>query len=539
MEEEPDLIIDVREALADDHPLSLLTLASGVLAITQLDQVSRPSQPWGGGYPEASLADLVPALIDVRRRETTGLLTALAALAPDDVLRRRIERELSTRHHRLPAWLERLEPLRAERAAVMSHPYADGDNLMVSVRTPAGSDLTVVVYVDHNLGTVVKDAFVLPASADATLELLHEAARGDADASVRELSLGSARARITDAIRQGDLVFPPLVSDNWPMTRALIESVLRHLPDGDTGYVRPDWPAEALWRLAGRLLASAHGTDLDPEDRDVAETLFRFACEFGPGDPLRWSPISVEVLLAHWLGENVLAGDTYFKRVPHVLRRVIRFSDAERGLRPGLTEQTLSAVNALEPEMWAAVSAQSKHLFNHEDWVRRLLSDTVGADHLSDLDAEPLPAEPFDASGLGDDVQCRLAEVDRLIDSCCVDLLDAEYRTTARRLLRDAALADPSVFGGRARADVAAAAILWLALKANRGFSQLSGGITSKALREWFDVGEASRRAGVYLRALGADAQAWSDGRVGTPRYLVSERRRQLVSMRDLYLGAD
>jgi len=44
----------------------------------------------------------------------------------------------------------------------MTHVLGDGDDYLVGVTLPSGHALSALVYVDHNLGTVVKDAFVIP-----------------------------------------------------------------------------------------------------------------------------------------------------------------------------------------------------------------------------------------------------------------------------------------------------------------------------------------------------------------------------------------
>lgn len=46
----------------------------------------------------------------------------------------------------------------------MSHVLRDGDNIMLGSRLPGGHEITCIIYIDHNLGTLVKDSFVVPAS---------------------------------------------------------------------------------------------------------------------------------------------------------------------------------------------------------------------------------------------------------------------------------------------------------------------------------------------------------------------------------------
>jgi hypothetical protein len=82
----------------------------------------------------------------------------------DDVLRARIRRELAARPKPELAWLAQLSETSTYRAVRMSHVLSDGDNIMLGARLPGGRELTCVVYIDHNLGTLVKDAFVVPES---------------------------------------------------------------------------------------------------------------------------------------------------------------------------------------------------------------------------------------------------------------------------------------------------------------------------------------------------------------------------------------
>jgi hypothetical protein len=63
----------------------------------------------------------------------------------------------------------------------------------------------------------------------------------------------------------------------------------------------------------------------------------------GIGDPLVWSPANLGKLLSPELW--ILDGSTPFlHRTPEMLRDLVRFGHAERGLRPGLTAAALTAV---------------------------------------------------------------------------------------------------------------------------------------------------------------------------------------------------
>ena len=68
------------------------------------------------------------------------------------------------RGDRLPDWLARIGEAEVYRAQEMVHVLGDGDNVNLAVRFAGGAELTAVVYIDHNMGTLVKDAFVVPES---------------------------------------------------------------------------------------------------------------------------------------------------------------------------------------------------------------------------------------------------------------------------------------------------------------------------------------------------------------------------------------
>jgi hypothetical protein len=446
----------------------------------------------------------------------------------------------------------------------MSHVLGDGDSLLVGVRTAGGHPMTVIVYIDHNLGTVAKDGFVLHEPIDRAVASFRAASGDDPDTVFTDLDLADARARVTEAIDHGAITYPPFETDSWPAARPLVEWVVRHLPAGGRGHERPEWPAPQREALADRFFASEHARGLDEDDRELLDTLLWFGCDYGPGDPLRWSPVAVELLLADWLPRKVVADAGYLARAPALLRHFIRFSHAERGIRPALTTETLAAVDRWEPEYQRTIrsprpqgpaallaamgvlpeeeATASSPLLGLPDYGEQVLEtlreDVGGEEALRALDTERLPDEPLDLDGVAEDVRPKAAEVAALTDACCDELLDVEHRTACRRLVRDVATADPGVLRRRGRPETAAAATVWIVAKANRGFSQRPGGLTAKAVGEWFGVGSnPAQRAPTLLDAIGAPGRRFNAVVLGTPRYLVADRRRQIIQSRNRYSG--
>ncbi|CAN5359401.1 hypothetical protein BH20ACT9_BH20ACT9_00660 [soil metagenome] len=547
--------------LRGPHPEELLHFASSLLAAVDPRGEDPVARARGEAPAGLTFAELVGSFVEVRRAETTALLTVLAEMAGDELVVQRIRRELAARDDRLPVRLERLSPVTVERALGMSHVLGDGDNILLAARTGAGHELTVIVYIDHNLGTVVKDGFVIHEPIDRAVASFRSAAGEDPDVVFGALDLADARARITEAIEFGAITFPPFETDTWPAARPFVEWVVRQLPEGGSGYERPEWSEEDRRRLTEDFFASEFARGYEDDDRELFGSLMWFGCDYGPGDPLRWSPAAVEILLTDWLPRKVVADAGFLGRAPDLLRSLIRFSHARRGIQPALTEETLTAVDRWEPAYRQAIHSPRpqgpaallaamgvlgeegdallsvlEDIPSHEGQVLGFLREAVGDAALRDLDAAPLPDDPLDLSGVAEDVHGKVAEVADLVDACCGELLDVEHRTACRRFLRDVAVAEPGIFRRRGRAETAAAAIVWIVVKANQGFSQREGGLTAKALGEWFGLGGSpGQRAPTLLQAIGAPAPRYSDMCLGTPRYLVADRRRWIIEMRDRY----
>lgn len=538
---EPDLIDDVAVALAGDEPLALLALASAFLAALDPRRRSPLEPRQEPGLPPVE--EIIETFFEAPFRETSALLAVLAVLTGDDVLRVRTRREIAARGHVLPRWLLELDRARPhDHAAGMTDPLGDGENVTLGVTLADGHELSIVVYVDHNLGNLIKDAFVLPGALSTVMALMREAAH-DPDVTVTELAPADARARITEAGELSAITFPPIETDTWPACRPLVEWALRMLPAGGRGYVRPEWSDADRDALAERVLASPFGAGLDEGDRrDLLDTLLWFGTDYGPGDPLHWSPVAVEILLADWIPRKIVADVRYLSKAPDVLRALIRFAHAEKGIRAELTDETLAAVDDWEPDYQEiirsrrlqgpeALLASIGALDPDEYFLREELERALG-DSIDDFDTAPLPDEPFAWDRVPDDVRDRVAGVLTLVDGCCDALLDVEYRTAARRLLAAAAEGDAAVFRRRSRPETTAAAVCWLVGKANRRFER--GDLAVKELMGFFGLktASASQRASVLLAAMGLNPYEPGEKALRSPDYLTGARRQQLAELR-------
>lgn len=511
--------------------------------------------------------ELLQSFFDVDLRETSALLVVIGALSGDDVLRRRVHREVAARRQALPRWLVDLDHAAPEpRTAEVVHVLGDGDNVLVGLRLADGHEVTAVVYIDHNMGTLVKDAFVVPETLDELADQMATVA-DDPDTVVRDLDPADARTRITEAIQRWAITYPQFESDTWPECRPLVEWVVAMLPEGGSGYQPPEWTEGRRKKLARRVLASPFGAEIDdPDGVGLLDDVLWFGTDFGPGDPLRWSPVAVEILLVDWMPRKIVADAAYLEKAPEVLRALIRFSHHERGIRRELSTETLAAVDEYEPEyqrlirsprpqgpaaLLAALGAPGMDGPWDDDpldYLDVLVDDlrrAVGGEAALDaLDTDPLPDEPFAWSAVPADVHDRVAEVIALVDRCCEELLDVEYRTACRRFLADAAANDPAIFRRRGKAETAAGAVCWVIGQANSAFAHQTpgSGLLVKDLNGHFGIGQGSvsQRSEPLLQAVGVNPhERYGRMDLGTPRYLVATRRAGLLELRDRFRAID
>lgn len=542
--DEPDLLGEVRRALRGS-PVELLELAGRLMAITQTS-----ADPFAAEEAEVpSLSQLVDAFLDAGRPETSALLAVWQVLTDDELVKAKIQRELSRRTSPAPGWLASLGDACVRAVTETGHVLGDGDNINLGVRLATGEEMTAVVYVDHNLGTVVKDAFFVPEPIER-LQELHTELADDPGVVHRELEPADAKAMLTEALEHGAMLFPPLESDTWPACRPLVQWLLRQLPDGGTGYQHKEWDEPELDAERDRFLASAQASHVrdDPDCVDLADSLFWFGSGWSGTDPLRWSSVRVEVLLLDWLPRKIVADADYLSKAPEVLRALIRWAHAERGIPSELTQETLEAVDELEPDYQRAIRAPRRQgvdallermgVLDDEledpyasfgtSMLAGLARQVGGPDVLESLSVEPLAEVAFDPTDVDPDIRDRVSEVADLLTEVLSD--DRELLSACLRFLTAAATGDAGVFRRVSKPANSAAAVGWVVGKANRLFES----VTVKEFTARFGVtGSSSQRGDVLLRAAGLFQSTY--GEIELPDYLTSARRRQILDLKVRY----
>ena len=490
-DDEPDIEVELREALRQPTPWMLQAMASSMVeSLTERSNRSGPFAPPTRDPDPVTLEEFLGGTADMPTREGAALFRALVPLVEDDDLRTRYLRRLDERPapSNLPRWIGDLTDPRPAQAVLMRDDYGDGDNVLIEVGWGPTSAATIIAYVDHHLGSMVKDAFMLPDDLGQVRNHYEQAA--DHDITWEPLDLADARAILERGIERHAMTVPEVESDTWPFCRPIVTQVLRAMPAGGTVDERAEPDDASIDAIVNRFWHSPHAAPLrdQPDARALVEPLLWFATSYDTGDPLRWSPISVEIVLASWYARKVAAPPEDLAIVPLVLRCFVRFAHAETGMRPDLTVETLAAADRWEPTFLAALAELDGGWddgyddfgdfgdfgddpyadLTHDERMTLLfaklrdgLIEQLGGQEVADaLDAEPLPDEPFDWSVVPGDLTERVQEILDVADVAAIDVADIEVRTATRRLLARVAEVAPDSLRRRGRSDIWAAALL-------------------------------------------------------------------------------
>ncbi|SDB83272.1 hypothetical protein SAMN05216410_0299 [Sanguibacter gelidistatuariae] len=559
----------LRSGLRSPEPLSLLDWMSAIV------EAGEPyALPMPGQAPTAvTLDELVASFEGTPCAETTAALRVINEFTRDDALRTRIAATLAGRPHHLPLWLSHLDEARISGDVhFLTESLGDGDDFIFGVRLAGGEEITVVVFVDHNLGGALKDAFVAPEPLrDAIIKFVDILEPGQ---TLTVTDAATARAVIEEAQQLGASFLPPLQSDTWPMSRPLVEWATSLLPAGGTAPARKGWTRADVAAITADFFASSEGRTLDTADnREILDLLLDFRVNHRGDDPLRWSAAVLEDVLT-WIPGHLLVDTGFLDPIPDLLETWVPYAHRVRGVDPAQSAQVMVALAALSADFFDALDdldsggpqtstdalLRTLGLDSIEELARidpamarrvaeiagsagdfspgayllnRLAVAVGGTEELAALDTTPLPDEPFDWTGVPEDIRPMVTTWLDLADRCADELFDVEHRTVFRRFLARAAAVDPAVFRRVKASPVrGAAALVWVATKANQTVG-LYKPLNVKDLFAWFGfTGSVSQRAEPLLKAVGVNPHHPWDG-LGSPDLLVALRRAEIIADRD------
>jgi hypothetical protein len=323
-------------------------------------------------------ADLVPAVEALGSSEALATLRALSGVGVSterDRARAAADR-LAACGVREPMWASGVAAGRPVAAALQyDEAFDDGVSVIVEFDGYNEEPHTLGIYIDHNMGGLVKDVFLAGPLSDVRAKLSVRAPNG-VQLAVRDLGLPEARARIVAALDVLDHTYDPPVDEDVSRLRALIEARVELLPTGfELGDEYKEIPQAERERILGEFLASPHGERWasDEDAEDVVATAIDFGADYHHGGPLRWSPVVVEIFMTGWIVRKVIREPAFFERVSDVLPDWVAYAGSRRDVPPEAVNEAIEAVAIYrddmldavdDPDAWApakafAVAAQS------------------------------------------------------------------------------------------------------------------------------------------------------------------------------------
>ena len=329
----------------------------------------------------------------------------------------------------------------------------------------------------------------------------------DDDTALRTVGLAELMAVVHDF---GDTPSGRRVLHHWSDHEALADALQLIAGRGSADRLSAD-----PLRLAARDLAAAFGTDL----------LRRLSLESDEG---------------HRLPEMV-AG---FVPYAHALRRLTSSETAASltvieqcregylaTLRPRLDTGDGPGECSVDVPRWQPPGQLTA--------LERLAGEVGGPDALDRLTTDPLPDEAVDVSDVAEDIHDRVVEVIAYADPLVQRAFGTEVRTAVRRLLVDVAIVDPAIFRRKSRVDTLGAGACLAVLRANQLIGP-DGPLATKDFQTHFGLTSSPAHRADTLRHALVGARRW-DGGFGlrSPRYLTSERRRQIIAARRVLRGEE
>jgi hypothetical protein len=303
----------------------------------------------------------------VRAIERLGTPEALAALRAASGVGHDAERararaaadRLAAQGMPEPPWAVGIGAARPVAAALQfEEAFDDGVAVIVEFERAGHEAHTLGIYIDHNMGGLVKDVFIAGALRDVRAQLSQHAHNG-VRLEVRDLDLDEARARVVAALDVLDHTYdPPVDEDVWRL-RALVDARADLLPRGfvlDDDWV--EFSDEDRDRLLADFLASPHGERWRGHEdaEDVVATAIEFGADDNHGGPLRWSPVVVEIFMVGWLARKVIRGPEFFALVPDVLPDWVAYAGRRRNVPSEAIREAVAAAGEYADDMLEAAS---------------------------------------------------------------------------------------------------------------------------------------------------------------------------------------
>ncbi len=259
-----------------------------------------------------------------------------------------------------PTWGEAIGEAHVLRTAVMREDiFDDGITIFVEATHDDGEPHAIGVYIDHNLGMIAKD--ILLADSIDRVEELMSSSNPDEQVPLRLEPIGQpeACARIHDAMAMTDMTLDPPVGDDYASLRALALLRADELSGPMAEVPTPEVSTEARERMLSDFCRSPEGEGfaLDGDEAFVASLAIDFCADYVDGQPLRWSPVVVEIFMTDWLPRKVLADHSTFEAVPAALDAWLRYAGRLRGIPDWAIRRSTEEIGIWTEEMLETLEA--------------------------------------------------------------------------------------------------------------------------------------------------------------------------------------
>jgi hypothetical protein len=227
---------------------------------------------------------------------------------------------------------------------------------------PGDDGHSICVLVDHTERGVAKDAY--PAAPLAQTLARWREAEGDG-IRLRPASLAEVAARLADALMATDFADrDAAAADGRSLAemRALLASRLASMPPAaNTGLEELD--AEGRDFLVAEFLGSPEAADLlsEPAAVTVCHSLIAYRCDYGDGDPLRWSPTLAGLCLLDHFPVKVSLDAPDVALVPDVLAAWVAFAARRRNLPEAALARILDVIDTCRGDFPVAMSDAARY----------------------------------------------------------------------------------------------------------------------------------------------------------------------------------
>lgn len=341
----PDLVELLEAAVDDPSPLALLDVASSISV------VSTPEEPGPWSHmsvdeddddgPLPTTNELVADFLAAKHPETDALLLVWAEMLDDDLLKRKVARQVRPRLKQLPAWLGKVDEIRPVRAVALRSVTQDEEIILLEIATPHGP-FTIAVFLDLLAATLLEDAFAVPGDASKFTEGVYP--DDEFDLPPVEISLADARARILQALEVTKISYPRVETETWPMVRNLLEWQLRLMPEGGEGIHHAEWTQEEVDEFVDEFLQSKYAKRLGKVDKADVMLLTNFADAYGTGDPRVWGASLSTRVLGNLIPRKVAAPPELLRSFPDLLMALVRYSHEQLGWPKEVTTEVLQSI---------------------------------------------------------------------------------------------------------------------------------------------------------------------------------------------------